>query len=271
MPLCTSATPWLMCGCALASVTPPWVAQRCGRCPAPHGSLRLQPPSPFPIRGRYGAHAVPRGARRGRSPRYPRSHSHGTQAASGLRSVAAPRRDRRLHPRFHMSRVSLKTIGAFSPRVRLRPPVRLMKVSGKVSADTGHSCEPPKSLICNELKLARYVLGTGYHRQARTDDPRHFRTGPDRFLRPGRHLPRKLAPLPLAGAGRHRAAGRHRLGGACLVQCQPLLRQQPRAHRGGEAGRSGPRHRRRWTGDRGQQPDPVCRVGRHRRPEGRCR
>lgn len=28
MPLCTSATPALMCGCALASVTPPWVAQR---------------------------------------------------------------------------------------------------------------------------------------------------------------------------------------------------------------------------------------------------
>src|SRR5690606_16521129 len=28
MPLCTRATPWLMCGCALASVTPPWVAQR---------------------------------------------------------------------------------------------------------------------------------------------------------------------------------------------------------------------------------------------------
>jgi len=28
MPLCTSAiSPWLMCGCALSSVTPPWVAQ----------------------------------------------------------------------------------------------------------------------------------------------------------------------------------------------------------------------------------------------------
>jgi hypothetical protein len=50
MPLCTSATPWLMCGCALASVTPPWVAQRVWPMPSWRGSVRPARPLPFRTR-----------------------------------------------------------------------------------------------------------------------------------------------------------------------------------------------------------------------------